>query len=621
VHQVRRFRLVLWAALSAVLLPALSVRTGSAGDMPSKRYRDPNAKFSLRLFPDWGQVPIETQGKGISWGGTDKFLVAKFQQSGAEMRGVQAAHLHAFRLGKGATGMTTKGETTPGTGMEEDEFTRRMREMAAKEDPTSMKGVLETTIKNYGQVLLLDPKTAKEVKSRDGVVGQLWTVDRGAYHAFAVWKKDDVEIGLWMWCPTDSKKKFEQGFTAVAKSFMFFDPQADDVERLDVLDDLPITPAKRREIEKGLVTGWAVRVSPKKNYIILYNTNNNRNNLLAKVIAERIEKIREQVYEVKFPPAQKIEAISLVRICKDRDEYWAYGGPGGSAGYWNSDTEELVFYDASPAKEPDDDTVSVLYHEAFHQYIYYSVGEVSPHSWFNEGTGDYFAGARYGSGKFTVKPFAWRVGTIQEALRNGACSYEEVKDKDGDVGFKFDRSKRGYTPLKPFVRLTQRDYYRYPGISYAQGWSFIYFLREGVPKNPKWNEKWGKILDTYFDTLKREVNKDKPLVPKKTGKDDPGKEPGKGDPPTTPGMDDPGMGEPGPADPGMGEPGMGEPGAPGMDPDAPAEPGEEEMGIPAFFSRYMSSERALKLAVEAAFKGVDFDELEAAWKAYIAKVH
>ena len=82
-----------------------------------------------------------------------------------------------------------------------------------------------------------------------------------------------------------------------------------------------------------------------------------------------------------------------MRVCGDRKEYHEYGGPGGSAGYWNSGSEELVFYDASRSKKIDDDTVSVLYHEAFHQYIYYSVGNVAPHSWFNEGHGDYYAGA------------------------------------------------------------------------------------------------------------------------------------------------------------------------------------------------------------------------------------
>ena len=68
-----------------------------------------------------------------------------------------------------------------------------------------------------------------------------------------------------------------------------------------------------------------------------------------------------------------------------------------SAGYWNSRTEELVLFDAEEherGKRPDDSgTFIVLYHEAFHQYIHYSTGELPPHSWFNEGYGDYFSGA------------------------------------------------------------------------------------------------------------------------------------------------------------------------------------------------------------------------------------
>jgi hypothetical protein len=624
VGEVKRSRFVFLAALAAaVLLPTVAVRPSAAGDMPSRRYRDPNAKFSFRVFDDWDPVPIETQGKGFNFG-TDKYLVTKYMQRGADQRGRQAGQIFAFRIGKGTAGQSSGGETTPGDAKpEDDEFMKKIRELIGKDEPKTMRELLEKSAENYGFTVVLDPAKGKEIKARDGVMGRMWALDRSSantmppspfFHVFASWKKDEMELGLWMWCPSESKKKLEQGFPAVAKSFMFFDPQAEEVKTQDVLNDLPITPRKRKEIEKGIVKGWAVMVSPKKNYIIIYNTKSNRNTLLAKIISDRIERIREQVYEVKFPPAKKIEAISIVRICGDQSEYHAYGGPGGSAGYWSNDTEELVFYDASPSKEPDDDTLAVLYHEAFHQYIYYSVGEVSPHSWFNEGTGDYFSGSRYGGGKFTIKPFNWRVNTIQTALRKGACEYTEKEGRDPEDGptYKFDRSTEGYTPLKVFVRLTQRDYYSYAHVCYAQGWSLIYFLREAVPKDKKMNEKWGKILDTYFEVLKREANKDKPLAPPKAPPPAP---PGMGEP--EPGPDAPGGNGPAPEGPGMGEPGMGEP-DPGMGDPAPE--GGDDPGIPAVFTRF-SSGRALKIALEEAFKGVDFAELETAWKAYTLKVH
>ena len=86
-------------------------------------------------------------------------------------------------------------------------------------------------------------------------------------------------------------------------------------------------------------------------------------------------------------------------------------------------------------------------------------------------------------------------------------------------------------------------------------------------------------------------------------------EPAPGDPdPSEPGMEDPGMGEPGMTDPGMGDPSGGE-------------PSTDDPGIPLVFSAMFSSDRALKAAVAAAFQGIDFDELEAAWKAYTLKVH
>ena len=649
-----------------------------AGDVPTKRFRDSNAKFSFKLFQDWDPVPLEAEGKSAKMfgtSGTDKYAVCQYFQRGADKRGQMAGKLLAYRMGGGATGLKT-GTTTEDEGVKKDPFLEKIRESMGEGDPKTMRELFKQALDGYGFLYeptkpgapeqdfkarqkaqdaiaekLLDPKAAKPIKSRDEVPvpGLMWVIerknpqlswtDKPCYLVMATWKKDDMEVGLWMTCAGEQKKTFEQGFKLVATSFLWFDAKAEDAVSLEVLNGLPISAAKRRDIERYLVKGWDVAVSTKKNYIILYNTKGRRNDLLARIIGERIEQIREQVYEVQFPPAAKVEAVCIVRICGDRAEYHHYGGPGGSAGYWNSDTEELVFYDASPKKEPDDDTLAVLYHEAFHQYIYYSVGEVAPHSWFNEGHGDYYAGSKYLSKKFNIRPFNWRVGIIKDALVKGPCKPEVEDDKkpttgdsgpmpgDDDEGgpakrVNWDRSKGGYTPLEYFVRMTQGEYYSYPSVSYAQGWSLIYFLREFVPKNPKWNEKWGKILDVYFTTLKTEANKDKPLTPKKAPKpEEPGMgdEPAMGDEPPAPpdAPEEPGMGD---TEPGMdgGEPGMGGD-APGMD---GGEPGSEEP--PEAFlpppSRFRGSGEALKKAVDEAFKGVDFAELEAAWRDTMKKV-
>jgi hypothetical protein len=620
-----RLRVRSLAAVSAAVLACLVLapsRPAAAGESPTKRYRDPNAKFSFRIFDDFDPIPVETEGKGMNLLATDgKYVVVQYHQTGAEKRNVYPAKLRAYRIGMGSAGLRSGGETTGEGGSQEDEFLKKLRSAMGEDDPKTMKEVLDLVLKREYSTFL-DPKAAKKIKSKDGIEGQLWVLEKKSayvspdekpfYLVFAAWKKEQMELGLFMECGGDQKKKFEQGFIQVAKSFKFFDPQAEDVKSLDVLNGLPISARRRRTIERGIVKGWDVHVSPNKNYIIIYNTKGRRNNLLAKIIADRIEAIRSQVYEKLFPPSEKIEAISIVRICGDEGEYHAYGGPWGSAGYWSDDTEELVFYDASPKKEPDDDTVSVLYHEAFHQYIYYSVGEVAPHSWFNEGTGDYFAGARYSGGKFSIKPFRWRTETIRNAIRKGPVPVEVTTNSEGETKLKFDWSVEGYIPLPAFVRMTQGEYYGpLIGQCYAQGWAFNYFLREVVPKNAKWNEKWGKILTTYFDTLKTEVNKEKPLVPKKEKPEEPGMDDPEGDEPEPdePGMDEPGMDDPGMGEPGMDEPGMGE--GDGEDPEA---------FMPRAFSRYTSPEKALRKAVDEAFKGVDMDELEKAWKESTLKV-
>jgi hypothetical protein len=162
----------------------------------------------------------------------------------------------------------------------------------------------------------------------------------------------------------------------------------------------------------------------------------------------------------------------------------SYGGPPRSAGYWNWVDEELVFYDAEVVdknhRTSDADTFIVLYHEAFHQYIHYSTGELPPHTWFNEGTGDYFSGAVIKDGKLQrIGPNPWRLRLIQEAIET---------DK--------------FVPWAEILKFEQPQYYN-PAIvhiCYAQGWSMIYFLRKSelVEKRPEWK----KILPTYFDTLK-----------------------------------------------------------------------------------------------------------------------
>ena len=371
-------------------------------------HRDKVWKFSLKVFNGWQPLPLQPG---------ERQVVCRFRDpDGSGQRvGTLDPAIEVLRVGPGLHADVTTG--------------------ASAAEPTALAdgAVLEAAIARIqarspqtASPLSFDVRRAKQIRSRDRVHGQLvsteqdlGTMGRGVsrFLMVATYEKDNAGYALLMSCGARLRRRWESRFRQVAKSFTWKDRKAGNVERLDVLDKVNLTPARRRAIERNLVTGWGVVVSPKKNYVVVYNTKGRRNDALAKEIARRIELIRAQIYEKQFPPANKIDAVSVVRVCGDKAEYHQYGGPGGSAGYWSPGTEELVFYDASPSKKIDDNTLSVLYHEAFHQYIHYSAGSFAPHSWFNEGHGDYYGGAELRGRRYRLKPFQWRVGVIKAASR------------------------------------------------------------------------------------------------------------------------------------------------------------------------------------------------------------
>jgi hypothetical protein len=232
----------------------------------------------------------------------------------------------------------------------------------------------------------------------------------------------------------------------------------------------------RIAIRQKLVRGW--KAEDTEHFIVLHNSSDK--SFVGKVCRD-LELLRKE-YEKLFPAKEAIEAVSAVRICRNQAEYLLYCGWLGTAGYWNSLSEELVLYDT---REPgnaksDADTWIALYHEAFHQYIYYSSGEVPPHSWFNEGHGDFFSGAAIAHGKVNgIAPNSWRLETIRNAVR-------------GEY----------FTPFEKMIRFERNEYYNpySVGLNYAQGWAMVYFLRTApeVRNRPE----WARILPLYFETLK-----------------------------------------------------------------------------------------------------------------------
>jgi len=195
-------------------------------------------------------------------------------------------------------------------------------------------------------------------------------------------------------------------------------------------------------------------------------------------LAKELETVREKVYVPNFKPRNEKIPLNPVRIFATQSEYHQFGGPGGSAGYFSPSKGELVLFekfDDQSGNKSRDDCRSVMFHEGFHQYIHFAVGDVSPHSWFNEGHGDYFAGlVVQGNAISKVNTFKWRVDFLKQHLGG----------------------KNDLIPLRSLLRYPQREYYANAGLKYSQGWAVIYYLR-----NVSKNKAHKQALDTYFSYL------------------------------------------------------------------------------------------------------------------------
>jgi hypothetical protein len=258
-------------------------------------------------------------------------------------------------------------------------------------------------------------------------------------------------------------------FDAAAKTFWILDP--------GTRSGLAI------KLEKGaLCSDWQLLRSSKGNYLIEYATSPE----YAKKCGEELEQI-QALYRQVIPSAKGIPQCR-VKVFDREEDFMYYGQMPGAAAYWSSGQEEVVCYkfegdkvtldsneeftiaEERPAEET---TFKILYHEAFHQYMYYMMGKgrrIYVPSWLNEGLGDYFFGGEWtkNRGKFTIGVNDWRVKTIVNAVK-----------------------KNEHVALDKIFRYEQMQYYSNAHLCYAEGWAINYFFmqspvakQKGYPQIP-----------------------------------------------------------------------------------------------------------------------------------------
>lgn len=465
-------------ALALVLLPAVP--------LPGQgRYTDQKYGYSIDQIKDWQAIPPQP---------TDEYIVAKWV-SPRDIRNLPAEmHVYVFDRKAGAGAPATEAPEGLPEGL--------AAYFQARKPKDSYESWAKTDFER--RAMALGEGKPFRVKAPKDANAEGWiyrTARESGYRlggremegfsvSVAIVRTDRIEYAVEIFYNEKEERKLRLPFETLLRGFQIETveppwlaelaakaadaeaPKDDGYARTDKTQT-PLERARERAREQAARTpGWWYHETPR--YIIVTNVERKGNNEeFIRLLGRRLESIRDR-FEIDFPPKKPIEAVSIVRVCKDDKTYRDYGGPGGSAGYWFAPAEELVFYkDAGDKRTP----FAVLSHEAFHQYIYYCCGNISPHSWYNEGYGDYYSGTRMtddGRRVIRIDPFAWRRDTIKTAVRN-----------------------KTYVPIKEIIHYTQAQYYSKADLCYAQGWSIVYFLNQGIPEN----HPWRSILPKYLETI------------------------------------------------------------------------------------------------------------------------
>ncbi len=505
-----RLRLARRVGAAAIATVALFVAAAPAS-AKTKLHKDEVRGFECRVDTKFEQVPPKP-------GSDDAHIAAFWHDRSPSFR---ARGQPKFRI---IWAVTPKGDATEGKQHDLPEAAKDLppaRQAALRAMLSGTKeslqgdvdGLMRRNVRLFGpytsfEERLAEQKKPKFVKTKSGQKLRILEVNfhrkipKDTSATWWLWlaftqfetETETIDLGFYGYVDLKDAKEFRKKFEATVKSFKLraFDAREAEAGGRFVVEN-PEHPEEKKIaqfIKEKVIKGWSTIRTP--HYLIVYDDDVNKKKIVNRVVRE-IEALRSQLYEVMFPPDRPIEAISIVRICETREQYRAYGAPAGSGGYWSSYHEELVLFQDKGNKKG---AIETAYHEAFHQYIYYSVGNVAPHSWFNEGHGDFFSGHIYKGGKFKRGPDLGRIGSAKDGKQLWKDGWERKRNvPKGATGPEM-------LHLREWLTWRKRQYYGRNDwnvsirTNYALGWSFIYFLRTTR------NEEYQRILPRYFDTLK-----------------------------------------------------------------------------------------------------------------------
>lgn len=178
------------------------------------------------------------------------------------------------------------------------------------------------------------------------------------------------------------------------------------------------------------------------------------------------------------PPFETATDVSVVRIYETREAYQQYVGKEieWSAGAWLPGRRELVIL--SQGKDQDQ-TLGIIRHEGFHQYLFYATRMAENALWFNEGHACFFEAAEVDSKGRVELPESRRVNHLLDNLDRAAGLLPKIIRADRSAFYGGSEQLRS--------------------LNYTTAWALVYFLRKGVPSQKL--TAYAAVLDVYQKTL------------------------------------------------------------------------------------------------------------------------
>lgn len=221
-------------------------------------------------------------------------------------------------------------------------------------------------------------------------------------------------------------------------------------------DDHPSRDAARRSIA-NLKDWWSADLP---GYIILSDIRSSAGRRLISDLQRQLPHLKT-AFERLVPPRAANRDVHVIRIFEDPGHYRAYVGEARawSAGIWEPGRRELVLLFRGEQRAAE--TMSVIFHEGFHQYLHYAYEMKEAPVWFNEGHACLFEAAGMGPR-----------GSV--ALRESASRTRLIL---ADIDAAAER-------LPQILQMSYDQFYgggdEFRNLNYAVAWGLVYYLRKGA---------------------------------------------------------------------------------------------------------------------------------------------